>query len=296
MIDLIVDESEIELEAGESGIELDVSEQFIEGGGGANLQPNKTVAPSTSQVEVRPDAGYDGLEKVTVEAMPEGLLAVPNVEYNDRLGVAYIDIEGGVEDEGYIDSASGYSYPVRINDIPNLPKQSSVTVTPTTVEQTVVEAKKWVVGPVKVAPIPSEYIVPSGAKNIAENGTHDVANYAFANVAVPASAVDTGAKSITANGTYNVVGYASANVQVPASAVDSGTKTINSNGTHNVVGYASAKVNVPNSYSALDEGKVVQSGALVSQSSQTVADNGTYNTTTKNSITVAIPSASGVSF
>ena len=114
--------------------------------------------------------------------------------------------------------------------------------------------------------------------------------------AIDAIVTPTGTKNISTNGTHDVTNYASANVAVPASEVDSGTKNINSNGTHDVVGYASAAVSVPNSYSASDEGKVVQSGALVSQSSQTVADNGTYDTTTKNSVTVAIPSASGVSF
>lgn len=107
-----------------------------------------------------------------------------------------------------------------------------------------------------------------------------------------------GAKSITANGTsIDVAEYATVNVAVPASAVDSGTKSITSNGTGiDVVGYSAVDVAVPNSYSSGDEGKVVSSGALVNQSSQTVIDNGTYDTTLKNSVTVAIPSASGVSF
>lgn len=105
-----------------------------------------------------------------------------------------------------------------------------------------------------------------------------------------------GTKSITDNGTYDVTSFASADVSVPASAVDTGTKSISisSNGTttHDVVGYASASVtaNVPNSYSAGDEGKVVSSGALVSQTAHadvtpTTSDQ-TINTTTNNSIKV----------
>lgn len=106
--------------------------------------------------------------------------------------------------------------------------------------------------------------------------------------------------SITANGTTteDVTSYATASITtaVPASAVDSGTKSISisSNGTttHDVVGYASASItaNVPNSYSASDEGKVVSSGALVSQTAHadvtpTTSDQ-TINTTTNNSIKV----------
>lgn len=74
-------------------------------------------------------------------------------------------------------------------------------------------------------------------------------------------------------------------------------KTITANGEYdpaddNADGYSGVTVNVPNTYAAGDEGKVVSNGALVSQTSQTVTENGTYNTTTKNSVTVNVPSSS----
>ena len=81
-------------------------------------------------------------------------------------------------------------------------------------------------------------------------------------------------------------------VSVPASAVDSGTKSISENGTHDVTGYASASVNVPNTYAAGDEGKVVSSGALVAQTSDTVTQNGTVDTTLINSLTVNVSGGS----
>lgn len=68
-----------------------------------------------------------------------------------------------------------------------------------------------------------------------------------------------------------------------------GTKQISQNGTADVKNYEQANVNVPNSYDAGDEGKVVQDGALVSQSSQNINSNGTYDTTTKNQVVVSVP-------
>ena len=68
----------------------------------------------------------------------------------------------------------------------------------------------------------------------------------------------------------------------------SGTKNINSNGTHDVTQYASANVQVPNTYAAADEGKVVNDGTLVAQTSRNIDTNGTYDTTTNNEVTVNV--------
>lgn len=73
-------------------------------------------------------------------------------------------------------------------------------------------------------------------------------------------------KSITANGSYSASG-------------------------DNADGYSSVSVSVPNSYAQADEGKVLQNGALVSQTSTTTSSNGTIDTTTNNSVTVAVPNS-----
>lgn len=71
--------------------------------------------------------------------------------------------------------------------------------------------------------------------------------------------------------------------------IPTGEIEISENGNYNVYQYATAEVNVPNSYSASDEGKVVDDGELVTQGSQTYTANGTYDTTKIRSVTVAVP-------
>ena len=76
------------------------------------------------------------------------------------------------------------------------------------------------------------------------------------------------------------------------------TKTINTNGTYDASeddadGYSEVTVNVPNSYSAGDEGKVVSSGALVSQTAQEYTSNGVYDTTLIDEVTVNVSGGGG---
>ena len=77
-------------------------------------------------------------------------------------------------------------------------------------------------------------------------------------------------------------------------------KDISSNGVYsassdNADGYKKVTVSVANTYAAGDEGKVVSSGALVSQTAHAqVTQNGTIDTTLNNSVEVAVPQITGV--
>lgn len=57
-------------------------------------------------------------------------------------------------------------------------------------------------------------ITPTGTKQITENGTVDVTNFASAEVNVPQGITPAGTKQITENGTVDVTNYASAEVDV----------------------------------------------------------------------------------
>lgn len=74
------------------------------------------------------------------------------------------------------------------------------------------------------------------------------------------------------------------------------SKSVTANGTYNPAsdsadGYSGVTVNVPNTYTESDEGKVVSSGNLVSQSSKLITQNGTHDTTMNNSVSVDVPNS-----
>lgn len=229
--------------------------------GGAINNQNKTVTPTTSQQNVTADSGYTGLGTVTVEAMPSGTEGTPTAT-KETVANHSVDITPSVTNvEGYIQGGTKNGSAVKVSA--------------------------------------SELV--SGTLEINSSGTKDVTNYE--NVSVPSGTegTPTATKGAVSNHSVDVTpsvtnteGYIAGGtksgtaVNVSASELVSGTKSITENGTEDVTNYASVNVNVPNSYSASDEGKVVDGGALVSQSSATYTTNDTYDTTLIDEVTVNV--------
>lgn len=74
------------------------------------------------------------------------------------------------------------------------------------------------------------------------------------------------------------------------------SKSVTQNGTYDpsdddADGYSELTVDVPNSYTLSDEGKVVSSGELVSQTGTTKNANGTYDTTLNDEVVVNVPNS-----
>lgn len=205
---------------------LDAVNALPEAGGGSTeitLQ-EKTVNPTLSSQLVQPDSGYDGLSKVTVNAMPSAVQATPSISIDSDGLITAVS----VQDEGYIPSGTKTA-------TKQLTTQAAKTVTPTKSSQTAVSSGVYTTGTITVAPIPDEYIVPSGSLPIIENGTYDVTDKASVsvNVPIPEGYIQpSGELEITENGQYNVTEKASVNVVVPEREIILQNKTITENGTY----------------------------------------------------------------
>jgi hypothetical protein len=108
-------------------------------------------------------------------------------------------------------------------------------------------------------------IITNGTTTLATAGKYCDRNIEI-NVNVPVGTTPTGTKSITTNGTHDVTNYASANVNVPIPSgyiKPSGSKTITTNGTHDVTSVSSAVVNVPQATPAQFTNLLKQSSTII---------------------------------
>lgn len=101
---------------------------------------SKTVSPATTVQTVTPDSGYDGLEQVTVGAMPTAAQATPSISVSNSGLITASAAQGA----GYVSAGTRSA-------TQQLPTKTSTVITPGTAQQTAVGGQVFTTGPVYVA-------------------------------------------------------------------------------------------------------------------------------------------------
>lgn len=99
----------------------------------------KTVAPSTSAKNITPDTGYDGLSKVTINAMPTATQATPSITVSSAGKIT----ASATQSAGYV--AAGTKSATK-----QLTTQAAKTITPSIANQTAVARDRYTTGAVTV--------------------------------------------------------------------------------------------------------------------------------------------------
>lgn len=191
-----------------------------------------TVSRSTSDQYINIPSGYNsagGYYKVN--AVPNGSVTAPSTISGTTATVSTgtntltltktVSVTPNVTTAGYISSGTAGNASVSLQA--SVTTKAAATITPTTGVQTIA-AGTYLTGIQTIAAIPSQYIIPSGNKEITANGTNiDVANYSTVSVDVPTGP----AKNIQAYQGYDTVSATS------YTATDV-TITVAKTGTYNV--------------------------------------------------------------
>lgn len=106
---------------------------------------SKTVTPSVSSQTITADSGYDGLETVTVNAMPTATQATPSITINANGLIT----ASATQTAGYVVAGTK-------SGTKQLTTQAAKTITPSTTSQTAVSKGYYTSGDIIVAAVPTQ--------------------------------------------------------------------------------------------------------------------------------------------
>ena len=165
-----------------------ISSSYV--GSGITRRDSTDLSASGNTVSV--PAGY--YESAASKAVAGGVVNMPSMSVTANPSITIDSSTGLVSSAvssptnaivpsitaGYVGTASFSAGNVAVSgsNTSQLSTQAAATITPTTSQQTAVAAGKYTTGNVVVAPIPSQYIVPTGSQTITDNGTYDITSKA----------------------------------------------------------------------------------------------------------------------